>query len=145
LSEAVMRALVTAANSGVQRGKGRELARDLHARIVQHADHFMRAKPGEYVPLSALCEATAVNPRQLQRAFNEDMRAALHAIKSSVGCISREHFSAIRHASRRLRTSRSRSDSMTWVDLRRPMQRYLANRRPSPSREFVRPFRSTSA
>jgi AraC-like DNA-binding protein len=71
LTEAVMRALVTAANSGVQRGKGRELARDLHARIVQRADEFIRAKPSEYVPLSALCEATAVKPRQLQRAFNE--------------------------------------------------------------------------
>jgi AraC-like DNA-binding protein len=69
LSEAVVRALVAAVNSDVQRAKGRELARDFHTRVVQRADRFLRASPREHVPLSVLCEAIAVNRRQLQRAF----------------------------------------------------------------------------
>lgn len=70
LAEAILVSLVTAVSSDPGRKEGHDWTGDFQTRIIRRADGFLRAHPGERVPVPVLCDAAAVNERQLQRAFH---------------------------------------------------------------------------
>jgi AraC-like DNA-binding protein len=70
LADAILGALVTTVSSDRGRKEGHDWAGDFQTRIIRRADAFLRAHPAQLVPTSVLCDAAAVNERQLQRAFH---------------------------------------------------------------------------
>ncbi len=96
LADEILAALVTTVKSDRGRKEGHDWAGDFQTRIIGRADAFLRAHPGQLVPTSVLCDAAAVNERQLQRAFH-----AVYAIgPSGYGKLRRLHL-----ARRTLRTA----------------------------------------